>query len=195
MNPTSPHTRQRFQRLCLRGALALSLLAPAWPAFSHEGHDHGDAPATAGGPALPRFTAHSELFEAVGVLSDSELSILIDHYDSNAPVLGAKVELESGSVKATAAFHADHGDYSVPGAALRQPGTHAITLTITASEQTDLLVGELVVPEPGATHAGAAGTRPWLQWANGLAAVLGIAALVAFARRRLRTRLSRGASA
>lgn len=185
MNPTF---LRHFPQALQRGALALALIAPALPALAGPGHDHGDAPATAGGPALPRFVAHSDLFEAVGVLSDSELSILVDRYDSNAPVLGARVELESGGTKATAAFHADHGDYSAPGAPFQKPGTYAITLTITAGEETDLLVGELVVPDPHATTSDAGETRTWLRWANGLAALLGLAVITVAVRRRLRSR-------
>ena len=50
--------------------LAALMLSAAWPAWAGEGHDHGDAPAAMAGPALPRFTAVSELFELVGVLDD-----------------------------------------------------------------------------------------------------------------------------
>ena len=41
-----------------------------------------------------------------------ELSVTIDRYDSNEPVLGAAVEVESDGMRAAAQFHADHGDYA-----------------------------------------------------------------------------------
>ncbi len=149
--------------------LIATLLTPAW---AGPGHDHGDAPAAAAGASTPRVTAHSDLFEAVGVLLTDELSITLDRYATNEPVLRAKVELESGSFKAIAEFHADHGDFSIPSAAFKKPGTYAIVLTITAGDQTDLLAGELVVPESNAQAAQIGHARPWLRWLSYAAGAL-----------------------
>ena len=116
-------------------ALFFSLTAWTTPLWATgEGHDHGEAAAASSGIASPRFTAHSDLFEAVGLLRSDELSITIDRYASNEPVLKAKVEVESGSYKAVATFHDDHGDYSLPSAAFKEPGTYAIVLTVTVGE-------------------------------------------------------------
>ena len=169
-----------FVAFCI---LIATLLTPAW---AGPGHDHGDAPAAAAGASTPRFTAHSDLFEAVGVLLTDKLSITLDRYATNEPVLKAKVELESGSFKAIAEFHADHGDFSVPAAAFRKPGTYAIVLTVTAGDQTDLLAGELVVPEVNAEAAQIGHARPWLRWlsyAAGALLLIIIGALVLSKRR------------
>lgn len=155
-----------------------------------EGHDHGDAAATAAGaPASPRFQAHSDLFEVVGILGKSELSILIDRYGTNEPVLDAQVEVEVNNLKVMAKFHAEHGDYSLPAATLRQPGTYPVTLTITSGKDTDLLTGDLVVPDPEAGHTDAdTSTRPWLQWASyaigGAVALIALASTFSMWRRR-----------
>lgn len=165
-------------------ATALGSLAFAGGDAS-DGHSHGPAPAAISGPALPRFTAQSDLFEAVGVLSGNELSITIDRYASNEPVLAAKLEMESGSFKAVLDFHADHGDYSAPAAPFKNPGTYPITLTIIAGEQSDLLAGELVVPDPKASADVRYSHAPWWRWltyAAALAALLAVA--VRFLRRR-----------
>jgi hypothetical protein len=124
-------------------------------ALASPGHDHSHdaAPQTAAASALPRFEAHSELFEVVGVLHEDELSVFVDRFNSNAPVLGAKVELESASAKAAGQFHEDHGDYSFALASFKKPGSHPITLTITDGEDIDMLAGNLVVPEEVASHA------------------------------------------
>lgn len=50
-------------------------------------------------------------------LQGGELSILIDHCDSNEPVLGAGLEVESGALKALATFRAESGDCVVTDAA------------------------------------------------------------------------------
>lgn len=168
------------------GALMLTALFVAGNVDAGPGHDHGDgAPAAGAGKASPRFEAHSDLFEAVGVLGASELSIVIDRYASNEPVLSAKVELESGSVKAVAQFHAEHGDYSFPSKPFEKPGSYPITLTITAGDEVDILAGNLVVPDPAAGHEHAVTAMSWKSGAviAALIVVLGIAATL-FIRRR-----------
>ena len=164
--------------------LLVGITALSRPAWAGAGHDHGDAPAVAAGTSSPRFTAHSDLFEVVGILIGDELSITVDRYATNEPVLKAKVELESGSVKVVADFHADHGDYSVPSSTFQKPGTYAVVLTITAGEQTDLLAGELVVPSPDAQAAHDGHARPWLRWAAYAAGALVLAAIALVALRR-----------
>ena len=124
-------------------------------------------------------------------LSGGELSILIDRFDTNEPVLDARVEVESGKLKAPAKFHADHGDYSVddPGllSALRQPGAHPVVVTVIAGKDSDLFEGTLRVtaalPEEGHGHSrGANGGHGATAAANhGLTGQLrtyGVAALV-----------------
>lgn len=166
-----------------RVLLAGLLLAVQWPSVAGEGHSH-DAPAAHTGPALPRFTAHSDVFETVGVLNGAELTFLIDRYDTNAPVLDAKVELESDTLKAQLAFDADHGGYSLPSEAFQKPGTYAITLTIAAGDETDLLTGELVVPDPEAAHANDAPAKPSGLWSGMVAVLLALTAAVVWRVRR-----------
>jgi len=78
------------------------------------GHVHSDA-----GPRIETFT---ESFELVGHLQDGELSMLIDRYESNEPVLNGRLEVEFNGMKAAARFHADHGDSSVTRSAATRPG-------------------------------------------------------------------------
>ena len=170
-------------------ALLLAALFTVGLASAGPGHDHGDgAPGATAGKSSPRFEAHSDLFEAVGVLTGSELSIIIDRYASNEPVLNAKVELESGAIKAVAQFHADHGDYSFPSKAFAKPGSYPITLTITAGDEVDILAGNLVVPDPEAGHDHRTVVLPWKSWAaiGALIVILGIAATLFIRRRSVR---------
>ncbi len=111
--------------------------------------EHLDGPTTVrAASALPRVEAKSEAFELVAELRASELAILIDRYESNEPVLGAKLEVESGSLKAVAAFRAEQGDYVVTDAAmlkaLAAPGEHGLVFTLVAGKDSDLLDGTLV---------------------------------------------------
>lgn len=171
--------------------LALLVLAISTTVLAGEGHDHGEAKAPAGAVAAsPRFQGHSDLFEVVGILKGDELSIMIDRYATNDPVLNAKVEVESGAVKKTAVFHADHGDYSLPAESFRKPGTYPITLTIVSGKDTDLIAGDLVVLDPEAGHdRSAESAGGWLKWAKSAGAaalslvIVGMA--IAMWRRRL----------
>ena len=112
--------------------------------------EHLDAPTTARDASTsPRVEAKSDLFELVATLGGGELSVMVDRYETNEPVLSAALEVESGGIKAKATFHADHGDYAFDDpkllALLGSPGEHGLVFTLIAGKDTDLLDGTLVV--------------------------------------------------
>lgn len=159
----------------------------ATSAFAGPGHNHGDEGAKAlTGPTSPRFEAHSDLFEVVGVLGTTELAVFIDRYADNAPVRKARVEVESGSFKAVGEFNAETGDYHFPGGVFQKPGSYPVSLTITAGEDIDILAANLIVPDPHVGHDHAPGAPHWMWWAGGAAVFLAIA-FIAFVRRRQRS--------
>jgi len=151
------------QHLLAAGAMTLLLAnAPALAAPGAHGPngEHLDAPATLRATAaLPRIEAHTEAFELVAELRASELAIVVDRYESNEPVLGAKLEVESGPLKAVAEFRADQGDYVVTDAAmlkaLAAPGEHGLVFTLVAGKDSDLLDGRLVSAAAGGAAAAA----------------------------------------
>ena len=110
-----------------------------------EGHAHTDAG--------PRIDAFSQVFELVGRLQGDELSILVDRYATNEPVLDASLEVHLGDITALARFHADHGDYALDDArmleALAAPGRHALRFQLTAGGESAVLEGTL---ESAAAH-------------------------------------------
>ena len=174
--------------------LTMLFLAVSALAFSGEGHDHGEAKPPAGAMAAsPRFQGHSDLFEVVGILKGDELSITIDRYATNEPVLDAKVEVETGALKKVATFHADHGDYSLPAESFRKPGTYPITLTIVSGKDTDLIAGDLLVPDPEAGHDHSAeqvsGLMKWAKPAGAAALALIVLMIGASLWRRRRVRI------
>lgn len=173
-----------WKRLAL--ALAAVMLAGA-SAFAAPGAhgpngEHLDAPAASGGVvnAAPRFEAQSDMFEVVGRLQGGEFSMLINRFATNEPVLDAKVEIESGAVKAQAKFHADLGDYAVDDAAMLKalslPGDHPLVITVVAGADADLLDGTLHVAVPADDHD--EGMSYWL-WL-GLVLVLAILMALGF---------------
>lgn len=156
-------------------------------AVAGDGHDHGAVKPAATGPALPRFTAQSDLFEAVGILGKDELVIYIDHAASNEPVVNATVELESTGIKLMGTFAPKLGEYHFDAKAFAKAGEYPITLTIKASADSDLLTGELDVHDAaaGATTAAGAHSHGWqraAQWGGGGVVV---ALLLFFGIRRL----------
>jgi len=147
-NPTSTLSRLLIAIMLL---ISAGLSALAGPGAHGPGGEHLDqaSGATTTRAATPRFEAITDVFELVAVLAGGELSLLIDRFETNAPVLDARVEVESGGKKAVARFRADHGDYVVDDpamlAALAKPGEHAVVISVVADESSDLLNGTLAV--------------------------------------------------
>ena len=188
-------------RLSTTGLLALSLFAAvpsatAGPGAHGPNGEHLDAPTqpAPAGTSAPRFEARTETFELVGRLQGGELSVFLNRFETNEPVLAASVELETGNVKAKAPFHADHGDYSVDDKAfleaVSRPGEHPVVIMVVAGAEADLLEATLTVP---AKTAAAADTHDHPVWTRRTAVLgaLGLALAVpiawALARRRRRT--------
>jgi hypothetical protein len=168
------HTRCAQQHLIGAALSALLLIATtstlAAPGAHGPNGEHLDAPTTMRATsALPRVEAKSESFELVAELRASELAIFVDRFDSNEPVLGAQLEVESGSLKAVATFRAEQGDYAVTDSAmlkeLAAPGEHGLVFTLVAGKDSDLLDGTLVsagssgAPAANSDHAHANGTE------------------------------------
>lgn len=198
-------------------AMTLSSMVHAAPGAHGPNGEHLDgapsASATAGVSATPRLEASSEDFELVATLGGGELSILVDRFATNEPVLNGRVEVESRGLKAVARFHADHADYAIDDAklleALAKPGQHPLVFTLTAGEESDLLEGVLVVKQPvdmsgGHSHDHAPGgghaedashghdhaTQTWKKPAAIVAGVTALAIAAWLISRRRRNRLA-----
>jgi RND family efflux transporter MFP subunit len=141
-----------FSRFAALVAALLSALACATPSFAHEGHDHEVAP-----PAIahisPRAEAQSAAFELVAVPKGGELEIWLDRFDTNAPVEGASISLETpaGSVEAVAI---GPGHYRAPAPWAAKPGRTDLIFTVMAGNDMDVLPASLTV------SASANGVKP-----------------------------------
>ena len=130
--------------------VALALAAPSLTSHAHGGEDHGDAAAPAPvASAAPRAQAQSEDFELVAEVQGQALVLFLDRFDSNAPVVGAQVEVDSGGPPAMAAETAP-GVYRVAASPWTQPGRHALTVSVQAGDTADLLSATLDVPAAAA---------------------------------------------
>lgn len=171
--------------LNLLAAPALAaLVSLPMPAKSGEGHDHGEAPATTTGPASPRFAAVSDIFELVGILDGKRITLYLDRAAENSPVPDAKIELDIGGTKLNAARHGDDA-YEVDLPSAPTPGAIAITATVIAGSEVDLLAGELDIHGPASRiddHA-----RSWREYAAWIAAALAALGLLAWGVRRMQS--------
>lgn len=128
--------------------LALAFLATPWAIYAHEGHDHGDAPPPPDIRAAPRATAASGVFELVAVAEDGGLTIWLDRFETNEPVIGAAIEVETPAGPASAIAAGDTYRLDAPWAA--QPGVHELLFTVADGDAFDFLTGALTIPEPDA---------------------------------------------
>jgi len=174
----------------LFAAMLVMSSAFASPGAHGPNGEHLDGQAAASGAAsiVPRVETFTEAFELLGHLSGGELSIMIDRYETNEPVLGGQLEVQYKELKAKATFHADLGDYAVDDpkflAAISKPGTHALLFTLIAGEESDLLEGTLTVAEALDDHGHEHGFNQ--RWLLAAAAALVLAAAAIFVVRRRR---------
>ena len=160
------------------------LAATALTGMASEGHDHGEAAVTTAATSTPRFSAHSDLFELVGIVSAGQMVVYLDRYASNEPVTGAKLDFEAGTAKGTAAPQPD-GTYLVKLDTLGKPGNTPFSFTVTAGTDTDLLAGDLSISDE---HAHVDAGRPWLRWLGYGLVVTALLVGAAFVFRRLRAK-------
>lgn len=153
-------------------AAAVLVVSPVW---AGEGHDHGDAAPAAVGEALPRFSAVSETFELVGVLSGKQITLYLDRFADNSPVRGAQIELEIGGAKFKAEKQGED-EYEVVLPDEPKPGVLPVAATVIAGNETDLLAGELDIHEEAHSDevVAAPGWMKYAGWAAGGVAVLAL---------------------
>ena len=153
--------------------------------FAHGDEDHsgGTKPAAVSSTGMPTAEAKSEDFELLAQMKGNTLQVYLDRYRDNSPVEKARIEVESGAVKAQLKATSP-GEYSVEVPALSTVGEHALVFTIIAGEQSDLLEATLKVAKPALTeeHASTSGTGKW--WLGvGLAGIVALAFIVIRQRR------------
>lgn len=158
-----------IRRLLAAAVIAASVSAPVTsPALAHEGHAHGgEEPKPVVTTAAPTLETSSADFELVAVAHGKTLVVFLDRFATNEPVNGATVEVSADGEAVTASpVSEEEGVYRLEAGWLSKPGAHDLTVSITAADASDLLIGTLEIPET-ATVASVTGTG------NGIADVLG----------------------
>ncbi len=124
--------------------LAMFALFLGSASHAHEGHDHGDAPIPLTIITAPRASANSPLFELVAVLDGTTLRLFLDRFDTNEPVTGARIDVETPQGPATATAAGEIYTLDAPWAA--EPGSFDLLFTIGTTTESDFLTATLEVP-------------------------------------------------
>lgn len=155
------------QRFLAAAAVVMSVAAPL-TALAHEGHAHGgDEPKPVVATAAPTLETVSADFQLVAVAQGRSLLVYLDRYATNEPVNGATVEVTADGEAVTASpVSGEEGVYRAEAGWLSKPGPHDLTVSITAADASDLLIGTLEIPAPAASG-------PVTGTGNGVTDVLG----------------------
>ncbi len=179
--PGRPGAVARTIYLCL----ALSTLS--WDAWAHGGEDHGDVTAPVVGIGMaPRASAQTEDFEIVAQAQGTTLTLTLDRFATNAPVVDAQIEVESGSTLKQTAKQIAPGVYMVQGTPFGVPGSYPLSFSIQAGETSDLMATtlEIVAPTTDTGHAhGGVKWAAWTAWSVSAAALVLLLTLVLLRRR------------
>ena len=93
-------------------------------ASAHEGHNHGDQAKTeVPVGTTPRLEAFSGPFELVALLQKGELIIYLDRFETNEPLSGAQVVVETPAGQLSASFKREPTGWRHPG---RRRPVHSI---------------------------------------------------------------------
>jgi hypothetical protein len=114
---------------------------------AHEGHDHGAPPPPVSTTIAPRVEAASLVFEAVVIARGADLVVYVDTFDTNAPVLGAAVEMDTPSGVITGT-ETEPGVYAFAAPWIATTGSYDLAITVIADAGFDVLVGSLTIPAP-----------------------------------------------
>jgi len=200
--PSHPRERASIGARILAACAVLPLLIVLHAAGvrAGPGHDHGPEPAAASAPASPRVAATSEHFQFVGIVEGEVLVIYLDRFADNSPVVTAKLTVTVGDKELNAELQ-KQGTYEVASPVLRQPGVHEVLVNVVDDQLTDLLVGSVKIPTPGAAAHGfdhtlwshllagwspsAGATKLVASVAGGFMLVAGLGAFAVFRRRNL----------
>lgn len=128
-------------------ATLIAVLLMAGNALAHEGHDHGDQAKTQAVAGItPRLEATSGPFELVALLQRGELVIYLDRFETNEPLAGAQVIVETPAGQLSAVLK--DGAYRLLAPWAPQSGSLDLIFTVTAEGQTEILTGTLDLNAP-----------------------------------------------
>lgn len=136
-----------FASLCLM--LAFTVVAS--PGAHGPNGEHLDMEQSQQQDQQPKFEAFTESFELLAEVFPQQLIIYLHDFETNVPVKGANIELETGTLSATASFDEAKNHYVVANtdflSMLNSAGEHEVIATVLTENNSDLLLANFVVPD------------------------------------------------
>jgi hypothetical protein len=181
-------TAKKSAAFARAATLSLTLAAFSWGAWAHGGEDHGEAaPAVVSATMAPRATAQTEDFELVAQMQGTTMTLTLDRFATNAPVLDAQIEVESGTNLKAMAKPIAPGVYALQAPLLATPGSYPLTFSVQAGDTTDLMAATLDIAASSAVAVHGRGWGEWATWGVAAAAlVFGMVLVVLRQRKRAR---------
>ena len=137
-------------------ATLITMLVMVGSVWAHEGHDHGDQTKTSAVAGItPRLEANSGPFELVALLQNGELLIYLDLFETNEPIVGAKITIETPAGQLFPEYK--DGVYRVPAPWAPPKGSLDLIFAVEVDDRTEILTGTLVLPAERAD----VGRRGW----------------------------------
>ena len=144
--------------------LTAIVVLPVWAGGdSSDGHSHAAPTPMLTTAIAPRASGASEEFEIVAVLEGKRLVVYLDRFGTNAPVEGAKVEVEGAGLKRLAR-EINPGTYAIDVATAIPAAKHPLTFAIETADTADLLTATLDISAPNASVEHADGWKQWIAW-------------------------------
>ena len=128
--------------------------------LAHEGHDHGPPQPEMQTVAAPRAEAQSDDFELVVIARNGALTVFLDRFVTNEPVIGASIELETPDGPKLVAPQGDR--YVLEAKWATDPGRHDLLFTLTHDGAVDVLTTTLVVPAAPAIGGATGASMSWV---------------------------------
>ena len=144
--------------------LTAIVVLPVWAGGdSSDGHSHAAPTPMLTTAIAPRASGASEEFEIVAVVEGKKLVVYLDRFGTNAPVEGAKVEVEGAGLKGIAR-EINPGTYAIDVATAIPAAKHPLTFAIETADTADLLTATLDISAPVASVEHVDGRKRWIAW-------------------------------
>ena len=137
--------RYSLRAALLGAALLVSVAIPRF-AIGHAGHDDAEQPAVTG-PGAPRAEAASSDFEIVAVAADHRLTIYLDRFATNEPIVSGSLEVAENGGDGIKAEKQDDGTYVLRAPWVDVAGKHDLTFTVVDGDLSDLLTAAIQLSE------------------------------------------------
>lgn len=117
-------------------------------ASAHEGHKHeNESKPRSNVAAAPTLTAVSENYELVAIVQDRQMTIYLDQFASNAPIIDADLEFDFSGTVVKATRNPDGTYVATLPKNIDLKRSLPVTVTIVAPTGADLLSGDLVISD------------------------------------------------